>query len=92
MTNEPTLSQVRDDLVSHLGLDARVRGVEINQAAQGTALTSLQHEVRSSKTEILAAIEAVKPKPIWPAVSAIVAAVGLLVIILGLIYAGAQPS
>ena len=92
MTNEPTLGQVRDELVTQLNLDARVRGVEVQQAEHRSELSALRHELRTSKTDILSAIEAIKPKPIWPAVSAIVAAVGLLLIIFGLIYAGAQPA
>lgn len=88
MTAEPTLSQVRDDLVGHLNLDARVRGVEIKQAEQGTALTSLTHEVRTSKMDILAAIADTKPKPIWPAVSALCGVMVVLMALFALIYAG----
>lgn len=92
MTNEPTLGQVRDELVTQLNLDARVRGVEVQQAEHGSELSALRHELRTSKTDILAAIEAVKPKPIWPALSAVVGAIALLVVVIGLIYTGGQPT
>lgn len=88
MGAEPTLGQVRDELVTRLDLDTRVRGVEIKQASMETALTAVQYEVRSTKTELLAAIEANAPKPVWPAVSALCAVMVVLMGFFAAIYGG----
>ena len=84
--SEPSLSQVRDELKADLGLDARVRGVEIQQATTKTEVANLRDEVRSMKTDIVAAIEANKPKPVWPAVSAMAAVLGVFLVIAAAIY------
>jgi hypothetical protein len=84
--SEPSLGQVRDEMLSQFNLDARVRGVEIKQAATETALGGLRDEVRLMRTDVLAAIESNKPKPIWPALSAMAAAMSVLMVLFGVIY------
>ena len=84
MSSEPTLGQVRDEIVSNLNLDARVRGVEIKQATTETALAGLKDELRSFKVDVLAAIQENKPKPVWPAVSAMCA---VMVVLMGMFAA-----
>jgi hypothetical protein len=90
---EPSLRQVRDEILTHVDLDGRVRRVEVQQAMTETALGSLKDEVRGqrqemrdTKGEIIAAIEANKPKPVWPAVSSIVAVVALILVVAQSIY------
>ena len=91
-TPEPSLKQVRDELMAGLGLDHRVRAVEIEQATAKSELASLKDEVRGQredmrtlKVELIEAIRESKPKP-WPAVSSIVAAVALILIIAERLY------
>jgi hypothetical protein len=90
---EPTLRQVRDELKADLKHDERLRAVEVEQAVTRTSLDGLRLQVgaieelqRSSRAEILAAIEAAKPKPVWPAVSAVVAAVALILVVAQALY------
>lgn len=99
MAAEPTLGQVRDELKADLQLDQRVRAVEIEQAVTRTSIDGMRHQVaaveegqrqarieaKETRAEILAAIEAAKPKP-WPAVSAVVAAVALVLLIAERLY------
>lgn len=99
--NEPTLRQVRDELKADLRHDERMRALEVEQAVARTAFDGLRHQVsalevgqaaarqeaKESRAEILAAIEATKPKPVWPAVSAIVAAIALLLLVAQALYA-----
>lgn len=87
MSTEPTLSQFRDELVSHIDLDGRVRSVEIRQATTETALGLLRDELRTTKTDIVAAIEANKPKSPWPAVSALAAGLSVVLVLAAAIYA-----
>lgn len=98
--NEPTLGQVRDELKADLRLDERVRAVEVEQAVTRTSLDGLRHQVtaveegqravrgelKDTRAEILAAIEAAKPKPVWPAVSAVVAALALVLVVAQALY------
>ena len=91
--DQPTLRQVRDELKADLKHDERLRAVEVEQAVTRTSLDGLRQQVgaieelqRTSRTEILAAIEAAKPKPVWPAVSAIVAAIALLLVVAQALY------
>lgn len=83
---EPSLSQVRDELKADLALDERVRAVEIEQAVTRTSLDGLRHQVAGMEERLLVAIEAAKPKPVWPAVSAIVAAIALILVIAQPLY------
>lgn len=87
-TQEPTLSQVRDELKADLQLDGRVRAVEIQQATTATELTSLRDEVRSMKTDIVAEIRASKPPSPWPAVSALAAVLSVVLLIAANLYGG----
>jgi hypothetical protein len=84
---EPSLGQVRDELKADLGLDQRVRAVEISQAIAATSLDGLRHQVEGMEERLMTAIEANKPKPVWPAVSAIVALVALLLVVSQALYA-----
>lgn len=86
MNAEPTLSQLRDELVTHIDLDGRVRTVEIKQATTETALGLLRDEVRTMKNDIVAAIEANKPKSPWPAVSALAAGLSVVLVLAAAIY------
>lgn len=84
--SEPTLRQVRDELKADLGLDQRVRMVEVQQAITSTAVDGLRHEMRGMEGRLVAAIEASKPRPVWPAVSAVVATVALILVIAQALY------
>lgn len=86
--NEPTLGQVRDELKADLQLDQRVRAVEIQQAVTAAALDGLRQQVQGSEERLLAAIETARPKPVWPAVSAVVAAVALILVVAQALYGG----
>jgi hypothetical protein len=97
---EPSLGQVRDEILSHVDLDGRVRRVEVEQATTRAEVAGLREqiagvrdeqraareEVRTTRIEVLAAIEANKPKPVWPAVSALVAAVALILVVAQALY------
>ena len=86
--SEPSLKQVRDEVIGALGIDHRVRAVEIEQAITRTAMDGLTHEVRGMKGELLAAIAESRPKPVWPAVSALVACVALILLVAQSLYGG----
>lgn len=81
---EPTNGQLRGEMLTALNLDERVRGVEIKQASTATELSGLKDELRSFKVDVLSAIEANRPKPIWPAVSALC---GCMVVLMGIFAA-----
>lgn len=83
---EPTLGQVRDELVTHMGLDQRVRQVEIAQATTSVEVASMKDELRMTKAEILTAIAANKPPSPWPAVSALAAVLSVVLLIAGRLY------
>lgn len=83
---DPSLSQVRDEILSHVNLDGRVRHVEIQQATTSTELTSLKDEVRSMKTDIVAEIRASKPPSPWPAVSALTAVLSIVLVVAARLY------
>lgn len=87
-TPEPSLAQVRDELKADLQLDQRVRAVEIQQAVGSAAIDGLRHQVRGMEERIMTAIADAKPKPVWPAVSAIVAAVALILVVAQALYGG----
>lgn len=82
---EPTLRQVRDELKADLKHDERLRAVEVEQAVTRTSLDGLRHQMQTSEDRLLAAISELK-RPIWPAVSAIVAAVALILVVAQALY------
>lgn len=89
---EPTLGQVRDELKADLKHDERLRQVEVQQAVTTTSLDglriqigTLREENRGMEARLVAAIEAARPKP-WPAVSALVAAVALILLVAQSLY------
>lgn len=83
MTSEPTLSQVHADMVARLNQDERLRAVEQELAA----IRALPAELLRVETRLMTAIQEVKPKPVWPVVSALVAAIGLLLLVAQALYA-----
>lgn len=83
---EPTLRQVRDELKADLKHDERLRAVEVEQAVTRTSLDGLRHQMQTSEERLLVAIAELKPRPVWPAVSAIVAAVALLLVVSQALY------
>lgn len=84
--SDPSLAQVRDEVLSQLGLDQRVRQVEITQATTTVEVAALKEDLRATKTEILSAIEANKPPSPWPAVSALAAVLSVVLLIAGRLY------
>lgn len=83
---DPTIGQARDEIIQHVGLDGRLRKVEIQQATTATELTGLKDEVRSMKTDIVAEIRASKPASPWPAVSALAAVLAVVLVISARLY------
>lgn len=79
---EPTLSEVHADLAGRLDTRERLRAVELDLAA----LKLLPAEMRRMEDRLVTEIRDTKPKPPWAAVSAVVAAVGLILIIAAAIY------
>lgn len=102
MTNQeqPSLSQVRDELKADLKHDERLRAVEVEAAVTRTSIDGMRHQItavedvqrlarqeaKDTRAEILAAIEGSKPKPVWPAVSAMVAAIALILVVAQALY------
>lgn len=87
-STDPTLSQARDEILSHINLDGRVRSVEIKQATTEAVLASLKDELRQTKTDIVAEIRASKPPSPWPAVSALTAVLAIVLVIAARLYGG----
>lgn len=85
--NDPTLRQVCDELKADLKLDERVRNLEINHAASSTSIDALRTQVVGMETRLVAAIAENKPKSVWPAVSSIVAAIALILLVAERLYA-----
>lgn len=92
MTSEPTLSDVHADLVNRLEQDKRLRSVEQQQAATNSEVAGLRDDIHRLETsafngfsELKQLISDSKPK-YWPATAAIVAAVGLVLVIAQAIY------
>lgn len=83
---DPSLSQVRDEILAHVNLDGRVRKVEIQQATTEAVLASLKDEMRQTKTDIVAEIRASKPPSPWPAVSALAAVLSVVLLIAARLY------
>lgn len=90
---DPTLSDVHADLVGRFQHDERLRHVETVQAAQTATMNAVREEIREmradakqDKGEVLAAIADAKPKPIWPAVSSVIACVALLLVVAERLY------
>lgn len=90
---EPTLSDVHADLVGRLEQDKRLRALEQAQAAAGAdmravkdELSHMRAEAKEDKAELLAAIRENKPASPWPAVSAMAAVLGLMLILAAAIY------
>jgi hypothetical protein len=86
--SEPSLGQVRDEILSHVNLDGRVRHVEIQQATTSTELTGLKDEVRSMKNDIVAEIRASKPPSPWPAVGSLAAVLSVVLLVAARLYGG----
>lgn len=91
--HDPSLRQVRDELKADLQLDNRVRAVEVQQAVTTTSLDGLRHQIgglreenRGMEARLVAAIESSRPKPVWPAVSALVACIALILVIAQPLY------
>lgn len=87
-STDPSLGQVRDEILASVNLDGRVRRVEIQQATTEAVLSSLKEEMRTTKTEIVAEIRASKPPSPWPAVSALAAVLAVVLVIAANIYGG----
>lgn len=85
---DPSLSQVRDEILQHVNLDGRVRKVEIQQATTEAVLASVKDELRQTKTDIVAEIRASKPASPWPAVSALAAVLSVVLLIAARLYGG----
>lgn len=85
-TPDPSLGQVRDEILAHVNLDGRVRKVEIQQATTEAVLSSLKDEMRQTKTDIVAEIRASKPPSPWPAVSALAAVLSVVLLIAARLY------
>lgn len=90
---EPALSEVHADLVGRLKHDERLRNVEQEQAAQSATMAALRDEIRAmrldaktDKAEVLAAIEANRPKSPWPAVSAMAAVLAVVLVVAAALY------
>lgn len=90
---DPTLSEVHADLVGRLKHDERLRHVETSQAAQAATMSAVQGELRgmraeakADKAELLTAIADSKPKPVWPAVSSVIACIALLLVVAERLY------
>lgn len=79
---EPSLSEVHADLVGRLKQDERLREVE----KQVAALSNLPDLMQRMEARLVAAIADTKPKSPWPAVGALAAAIGVLVVVLAAIY------
>lgn len=84
--SDPTLGQARDEILQHINLDGRVRHVEIQQATTEAVLSSLKDELRQTKTDIVAEIRASKPPSPWPAVSALAAVLGVVLLVAARLY------
>lgn len=85
--NQPTDGAALNLIRTELDTARRLRAVEVQAAVTHTALDGLTHQVIGSEKRLLAAIEANKPKPIWPAVSAIIAALAIILVIAERLYA-----
>jgi hypothetical protein len=83
---DPSLRQVRDEIIQHVNLDGRVRKVEIQQATTEAVLSSLKEELRQTKTDIVAEIRASKPPSPWPAVGALAAVLSVVLLIAARLY------
>lgn len=91
---EPTLSEVHADLVGRLEHDKRLRAVEQRQAR----IEAVIEDLPRMEERIMRALGDVKhnlerldsettsPRPIWPALSAVVAAVALILVIAERLY------
>lgn len=79
---DPTLSEVHADLVGRLEQDKRLRAVE----QQVAALQGLPGAIERMEDRITRAIAEGRPRPVWPAVSSIVAAVALLLVVAQALY------
>lgn len=83
---DPQLRAVHEDIVTRLEHDARLRKVEQDLAA----LRLLPAEMQRMESRIVAALVELKgdlkPKPVWPAVSALAAVLGVVLIITAALY------
>ena len=79
---EPTLSEVHADLVGRLKHDERLRDLETRQARVETAIT----EIPRMEARLIAAIQELKPKSPWPAVSAIAGVVAVFLVVAAVLY------
>ena len=75
-------SLLRADIAAGFKHDERLRAVEQEQAATRAVIAQLP----DMKRELLEAIRDSRPKSPWPAVSAIVAAGGLFLVLAAAIY------
>lgn len=80
--NEPTLSEVHADLVSRLKQDERLRTVEQQQAAMAAAIA----EIPRMEQRLITAIQELKPRSPWPAVSAIAGVVAVFLVVAAVLY------
>lgn len=83
---EPTLSQLRDDIVSLFEIDARVRNLEIGAAQSAALFNGLKDEVRAMKSDLITAIEKNAPRSPWPAVSALTAVFAVVLVVAAAVY------
>ncbi|HET7736136.1 MAG TPA: hypothetical protein VFK52_09200 [Nocardioidaceae bacterium] len=83
---EPTLSDIADKIERGFDHDRRLRAVEIEQASTSTSVDSLTTEVRTMKQDLLTAIAANAPKPIWPVVGGLASVMMVLMALFAVIY------
>lgn len=83
---EPTLSDVHADLVARFDHERRLRAVEIEQASTSTSVDGLTTEVRTMKVDLLTAIAANAPKPVWPVVGGLASVMMVLMALFAVIY------
>ena len=97
MSDEPSLSEVRADIVGRLEQDKRLRAVEVGLAAQVEAVKNLEAYLprmedrlvqgqRQSEDRLVAAIEAARPK-VWQAVGALASVTAVFLVIAAAVYA-----
>jgi ribonuclease D len=87
MVDDQHLAQLHADLVERLEQDKRLRALEASVAALQTIPTELTRMEDRIMRAIADVKEAARPRPIWPAVSALVASLALVLVVAQAIYA-----
>lgn len=88
--NDPALLKaLHADLVERLDHDRRLRAVEQQTATLGllpAELLRMEDRIMRAIGETKVSVESNRPKPVWPAVSSVVAAVALLLVVAQALY------